>query len=153
MNFSSIGGLVSFAATGYYHATKYAVEGISDSLAQEVKPLGIRVIIVEPGPFRTDWSSGSSIVQSKTRIADYDATAGKRREQTEQGSGKQVGDPVRAGEAIIQAVESDDPPLHLVLGKPALDLAYKKLEAVKKDLDTWKETSLSADYPASEQGK
>ncbi len=153
VNFSSIGGLVSFAATGYYHATKYALEGLSESLSIELKPLGIRVIIVEPGPFRTDWSSGSSIVQSKTRIGDYDATAGKRREQTEQGSGKQVGDPVRAGEAIIKAVESTDPPLHLVLGKPALDLAYKKLEAVKKDLDTWKEATLSADFPESEKDK
>lgn len=153
VNFSSIGGLVSFAATGYYHATKYAVEGLSESLSIELKPLGIRVIVVEPGPFRTDWSSGSSIIQSKTRIADYDPTAGKRREQTENGSGKQVGDPVRAGEAIIRAVESDDPPLHLVLGKPALELAYKKLETVKKDLDAWKDVSLSADYPEAEQGK
>ncbi len=150
VNFSSIGGLVSFAATGYYHATKYAVEGLSESLSIELKPLGIRVIVVEPGPFRTDWSSGSSIIQSETRIADYDETAGKRREQTEKGSGKQVGDPIRAGEAIIKAVESKEPPLHLVLGKPALDLAYKKLETVKKDLDAWKDISLGADYPESE---
>lgn len=150
VNFSSIGGLVSFGATGYYHATKYAVEGMSESLAIEVKPLGIKVIVVEPGPFRTEWSGGS-IFESKTVIHDYDETAGKRREQTRAGSGQQVGDPVRAGEAIIKAVESDDPPLHLVLGKPALDLAYKKLEAVKKDLDRWRETTLSADYPENER--
>ncbi len=150
VNFSSIGGLVSFGATGYYHATKYAVEGLSESLSIEVKPLGIKVIVVEPGPFRTEWS-GSSILESKTVIEDYDETAGKRRKQTRQNSGKQVGDPVRAGEAIIKAVESDDPPLHLVLGKIALELAYKKLETVKQDLDTWKETSLSADFPAEER--
>ena len=146
VNFSSIGGLVSFGATGYYHATKYAVEGISESLSIEVKPLGIKVIVVEPGPFRTEWS-GQSILESKTVIRDYDETAGKRRQQTHAGSGKQAGDPVRAGEAIIKAVESDDPPLHLVLGKIALDLAYKKLETVKHDLDAWKETSVSADFP------
>ncbi len=150
VNFSSIGGLVSFGATGYYHATKYAVEGLSESLSIEVKPLGIKVIVVEPGPFRTEWS-GSSILESKTVIEDYDETAGKRRKQTRQNSGKQVGDPVRAGEAIIKAVESDDPPLHLVLGKIALELAYKKLETVKQDVDTWKETSLSADFPAEER--
>lgn len=152
VNFSSIGGLVSFGATGYYHATKYAVEGISESLSIEVAPLGIKVIVVEPGPFRTDWS-GRSILESKTVIADYDKTAGERRRQTHAGSGKQVGDPVRAGEAIIKAVASDHPPLHLVLGKPALGLAYKKLEAVKKDLDTWSETTLSADYPESQDSK
>lgn len=150
VNFSSIGGLVSFAATGYYHATKYAVEGISESLAMELKPLGIKVMVVEPGPFRTDWS-GRSILESKTVISDYDETAGKRRKQTHENSGNQAGDPVRAGEAIIKAVESGDPPLHLVLGKMALDLAYKKLDAVKKDLDTWKDTSLSADFPESER--
>lgn len=148
VNFSSIGGLVSFGATGYYHATKYAVEGISESLAIEVKPLGIKVIVVEPGPFRTDWS-GRSILESKTVIADYDETAGERRRKTHAGSGKQAGDPVRAGEAIIKAVESTDPPLHLVLGKVAFDLAYKKLDTVRHDLDTWKDTSLSADFPES----
>ncbi len=150
VNFSSIGGLVSFGATGYYHATKYAVEGLSESLDIEVKPLGIKVIVVEPGPFRTEWS-GASILESKTVIHDYDETAGERRKKTHAGSGKQVGDPVRAGEMIIKAVESEDPPLHLVLGKIALDLAYKKLETVKKDLDGWKEASLGADYPENER--
>jgi NAD(P)-dependent dehydrogenase (short-subunit alcohol dehydrogenase family) len=146
VNISSIGGLVSFGATGYYHATKYAVEGISESLAIETKPLGIRVLIVEPGPFRTDWL-GRSLMESKTVIADYDSTAGERRRQSRANSGKQKGDPVRGCEAIIKAVEASDPPLRLILGKIALDLAYKKLDAVRHDLDTWKETSLSADYP------
>ncbi len=146
VNFSSIGGLVSFGATGYYHATKYAVEGISESLAIELKPLGIKVIVVEPVPFRTDWS-GRSILESQTVIQDYDQTAGERRRSTHQASGKQAGDPVRAGEAIIKAVESKDPPLHLVLGKRAIELAYKKLEAVKQDLDTWKDASLATDFP------
>ena len=146
VNISSIGGLVSFGATGYYHATKYAVEGMSESLSIELAPLGIKVIIVEPGPFRTDWS-GRSILESKTVIDDYASTAGERRRQTKANSGKQVGDPTRGAEAILAAVESENPPLHLVLGKPALGLAYKKLEAVKADLEAWRETTLGADYP------
>jgi NAD(P)-dependent dehydrogenase (short-subunit alcohol dehydrogenase family) len=144
VNFSSIGGLVSFAATGYYHATKYAVEGISESLSIEVAPLGIKVLIVESGPFRTDWA-GRSLLESKIVIDDYAETAGERRQQTRERSGKQQGDPVRAGEAIIAAVGSDNPPLHLVLGKPALEMAYQKLDALKKDFDAWRQTSLGAD--------
>jgi NAD(P)-dependent dehydrogenase (short-subunit alcohol dehydrogenase family) len=146
VNFSSIGGLVSFAATGYYHATKYAVEGLSESLSIEVAPLGIKVLIVEPGPFRTDWA-GRSLLESKIVIDDYAQTAGERRRQTRERSGKQQGDPARAAEAIIEAVGSANPPLHLLLGKPALELGYKKLEAVKKDFDAWRQTTLGADYP------
>ena len=146
VNISSIGGLVSFGATGYYHATKYAVEGLSESLSIETKPLSIKVLIVEPGPFRTDWS-GRSIIQSKTVIEDYDPTAGQRRRATEANSGKQAGDPVRGAEAIIEAVTSENPPLRLVLGKPALGLAYKKLDALKADFDAWESTTLGADFP------
>ena len=146
VNISSIGGIASFPATGYYHATKYAVEGLSESLAQEIAPLGVKVIIVEPGPFRTNWA-GPSIKQSATRIPDYEATAGARRTQTEARSGKQPGDPARAAEAIITAVQSSGLPLHLVLGKPALEIARNKLVALKKDFDTWETTTLGADFP------
>ncbi|MGI4746647.1 MAG: oxidoreductase [Janthinobacterium lividum] len=148
VNFSSIGGLVSFAATGYYHATKYAVEGLSESLAIEGAPLGIKVTVVEPGPFRTDWA-GRSIIESKTVIDDYAATAGKRREQTRERSGTQVGDPVRGSEAVITAVCSENPPLHLLLGKPALDLAYAKLDSLRTEFDTWKDVTLGADFPTA----
>jgi len=146
VNVSSIGGITSFAATGYYHGTKYAVEGISESLAIEVKPLGIDVLIVEPGPFRTNWA-GPSIKQSATRIDAYAATAGERRKQTESRSGKQAGDPVRAAQAIIDAALSDAPPLRLLLGKAALDLARKKLDLMKNDFDRWQSTTLGADFP------
>jgi NAD(P)-dependent dehydrogenase (short-subunit alcohol dehydrogenase family) len=152
VNFSSIGGLVSFSATGYYHATKYAVEGLSESLAQEVAPLGIKVLIVEPGPFRTDWA-GRSIKQSKTRLPDYEQTAGKRRAETEARSGNQAGDPFRGAEAIIKAVEAKDTPLRLLLGKPALDLAYRKLEMQKANFDAWAETTLGADFPDAQLKK
>ncbi len=146
VNISSIGGLVSFPATGFYHATKYAVEGLSESLAQEVAPLGIKVTVVEPGPFRTDWA-GRSIKQSTIRIDDYEPTAGARRSQTEGRSGKQPGDPGRGAEAIIAAVQSDQPPLRLLLGKPALGMARGKLETLKRDFDAWEKTTLGADYP------
>ena len=146
VNVSSIGGITSFAATGYYHGTKYAVEGISESLAIEVKPLGIDVLIVEPGPFRTNWA-GQSMKQSSTRIADYATTAGERRKQTEERSGTQAGDPVRGAQAIIDAALSDTPPLRLLLGKVALELARKKLESLRTDFDSWESTTVAADFP------
>lgn len=148
VNVSSIGGLTSFAATGYYHGTKYAVEGISESLAIEVKPLGIDVMIVEPGPFRTNWA-GPSIKQSATQIADYAATAGERRKQTEERSGSQAGDPVRAAQAIIDASMAQQPPLRLLLGKIALKLAREKLTTMKTDFDNWEVLTLGADFPES----
>ena len=148
INVSSIGGLTSFAATGYYHGTKYAVEGISESLAIEVRPLGIDVMIVEPGPFRTNWA-GPSIKQSATQLAAYAATAGERRIQTESRSGNQAGDPVRAAQAIIDACMSIQPPLRLLLGKMALELARKKLTTMKTDFDNWEAVTIGADFPGS----
>ncbi len=146
INFSSIGGLVSFTATGYYHATKFAVEGLSESLAQEVGPLGIKVIIVEPGPFRTDWA-GRSLVETSVQIEDYFDTVANRIEASKKRSGQQQGDPVRGAEAIITAVMSESDNLRLLLGKPALDMAYEKLEKMKANFDSWKELTLSADFP------
>ena len=146
VNISSIGGLTSFAATGYYHGTKYAVEGISESLAMEVKPLGIDVLIVEPGPFRTNWA-GASMQQSATHIDAYATTAGERRKQTEARSGSQAGDPVRGAQEIIEAALSDTPSLRLLLGKMALDLARRKLESMRQDFDAWESTTLEADFP------
>lgn len=150
VNVSSIGGIASFAATGYYHGTKYAVEGISESLALEVKPLGIDVLIVEPGPFRTNWA-GPSIKQSATRIDAYFGTAGERRKQTEARSGKQAGDPVRGAQAIIDAALSDAPPLRLLLGATALELARKKLQSMRNDFDAWESTTLGADFPPNRE--
>jgi NAD(P)-dependent dehydrogenase (short-subunit alcohol dehydrogenase family) len=146
VNISSIGGITSFAATGYYHGTKYAVEGISESLAIEVKPLGIDVLVGEPGPFRTNWA-GPSIKQSATRIDAYEETAGERRKQTAARSGNQAGDPVRAAQAIIDAALSDNPPLRLLLGKTALELARKKVASLTHDFDAWEKTTIGADFP------
>lgn len=149
VNVSSIGGFVGFPGVSYYNATKFAVEGLSEALSKEVEPLGIKVIIVEPGPFRTDWAGRSLKVPAKA-IADYAATAGTRRQNISGGSGKQAGDPVRACEAIIKTVESERPPLRLVLGKMALETARTKLEQVRGELETWKDVSLGADYPESQ---
>jgi NAD(P)-dependent dehydrogenase (short-subunit alcohol dehydrogenase family) len=146
VNISSIGGLVGFGATGYYHATKFAVEGLSESLAIETAPLGIKITLVEPGPFRTDWA-GRSLQQSAIRIDDYDATAGVRRREMPARSGHQPGDPRRAAEAIIAAVEAKEPPLHLVLGRPALELARKKIASLAAELDRWEAVTRGADFP------
>ncbi|WP_158827718.1 oxidoreductase [Mucilaginibacter lacusdianchii] len=149
VNFSSIGGLRSFTSTGYYHATKFALEGLSESLQQEVAPLGIKVLIVEPGPFRTDWA-GRSRIDTPTQFDDYKDTVGKRMETSLSGSGKQKGDPIRGCEAIITAVENGTPHLRLLLGKIAYDMAVEKLDMLQKNFTDWKELSLGADYPDNE---
>ena len=146
VNISSLGGLAAFGATGYYHATKFAVEGLSESLAAEVEPLGIRVTIVEPGAFRTNWS-GPSMRQSEIRIDDYADTAGARRASTLATYGKQPGDPDRAAAAIITVVESPEPPLRLLLGTAAYDVATKRLTTLQAGFDSWRDLTLSADYP------
>lgn len=147
VNVSSIGGLVGFPGVGYYHGTKFAVEGISEALSKEVAPLGIKVLIVEPGPFRTDWA-GRSLKKTNNPIEDYAETAGARRAQTAGYSGQQPGDPVRGAQAIITAVDSANPPLRLLLGKPALEFARKKLTEQLAEIDAWAETTLSADFPS-----
>ncbi|MFA6267572.1 MAG: SDR family NAD(P)-dependent oxidoreductase, partial [Pseudolabrys sp.] len=130
----------------YYHASKFAVEGFSESLSMEVAPLGIKVTIVEPGRFRTDWA-GRSMIESKTIINDYAETAGARRKAAHNSSGRQPGDPVRGAAAIIKAVEAPKPPLRLLLGSEAYQLASSRLEALRTNFDAWKELSVSADFP------
>jgi len=144
---SSLGGLAAFAATGYYHATKFALEGLSESLAAEVAPLGIGVTIVEPGAFRTNWS-GPSMKQSAVRIDDYADTAGTRRDATLATYGTQPGDPARAAEAIVAALEADAPPLRLVLGTAALQGARGKLAALQRGFDEWEHLSRSTEIAA-----
>lgn len=148
VNISSMGGLIGFPGIGYYNATKFAVEGLSEALAKECAPLGVKVIIVEPGPFRTDWG-GRSLKTPATPIADYAETAVARREGVRGYSGKQPGDPVRAAEAIVTAVESENPPLHLVLGRVAYDQVEAKLKEFSREMAAWRDLSLGADYPAA----
>jgi NAD(P)-dependent dehydrogenase (short-subunit alcohol dehydrogenase family) len=147
INISSIAGLAPFPSLGYYCAAKFAVEGLSECLAMEVAPLGIKVTIVEPSGFRTDWA-GRSANEVRVEIADYAATAGAVRRELRELSGKQPGDPIRAANAIIQAIESPNPPLHLLLGKDALRMAREKLSTLRRDFDAWEETTVGADFPA-----
>ena len=146
VNISSIGGIRAFPAVGYYNATKFAVVGLSEALALEVAPLGIKVTIVEPSGFRTDWA-GRSANEAPTQIADYAETAGKNRGNLRGYSGKQPGNPVKAAEAIIAAVEAKEPPLHLLLGKAALKGARWKIDLMQKDFDAWARTTEEADFP------
>jgi NAD(P)-dependent dehydrogenase (short-subunit alcohol dehydrogenase family) len=143
---SSIGGLTGLAGWGYYNATKFAVEGMGEALGVELDPLGIHVTIVEPGPFRTDFLGRSGVAAQRV-ILDYVETAGKTREYFHSQAGKQAGDPQKAVEAIVAAVAAPQPPRHLLLGKLALDRYQAKVESFQKDIDTWKETTLGADFP------
>lgn len=146
VNVSSFGGLAAFAATGYYHATKFALEGLSESLAAEVAPLGISVTIAEPGGLRTQWA-GASMQQSPVRIDDYEQTAGKRRESTLAVSGNQPGDPARAAAAIATVVDTETPPLRLLLGSDALGGARARLDRLRAEIDTFEALTTSTDLP------
>ena len=140
VNLSSIGGLRSFPSVGYYNATKFAVEGLSEALWQEVEPLGIKVMLVEPSGFRTDWA-GRSANESKRQIDDYAATAGAWRSQVRANSGKQPGDPVLAAHAIVEAMLSPNPPHRLLLGNDAYQAATAKLEELRKEFSAWETVS------------
>ena len=146
INIASIGGLVGFPAVGFYNATKFAVDGLSESLAKETAALGIKVTIVAPSGFRTDWA-GRSAKNSKIVIEDYVSTAHANQNTIRGYSGQQPGDPVRAAKAIVKVAESSEPPLRLLLGKAALRGARAKLELLKKDIDAWEETTVNADFP------
>ena len=146
INITSVAGLVGFPGSGYYAASKHAVEGWSDALAAEGAPLGIMVTCVEPGPFRTDWG-GRSLKQTPNRIADYADTVGARLKMTSDNSGKQAGDPVRAGEAMIALTETANPPRHLVLGAWGHDAVAKRLQGRLDEINSLRETALATDYP------
>ena len=146
VNISSVGGLVANVASAFYAASKFAVEGFSESMAQEVGPHGIRVTLIEPGPFRTDFQGRSVKVEAQPLPA-YAETVGARRSALQASSGKQPGDPVRAAQAIIQCVESDDPPLRLLLGRIAYDRAGEKFESMLRSRQAWRDVTLGADFP------
>lgn len=145
INTSSIGGLISFPGLGYYHATKYAVDGFSEALSKEVNSLGIKVTIVAPGAFRTDWA-GRSAQETPGTIEDYAETAESIKKWIRSISGTQPGDPTKAAKAIIKVVESANPPLRLLLGKDALEGAREKLTVLAKDFNEWESTSLDVEF-------
>lgn len=147
INFSSIGGLIGTAGWGFYNTTKFAVEGFSEALAAEMKPLGVHVTVIEPGPFRTDFL-GRSGKLAALELPEYAETAGKAREYLRTQAGKQPGDPQKAAEAVITVVESPNPPLHLLLGKIALTRFRNRLDQWQQELAAWENVTVSADYPA-----
>lgn len=148
VNISSIGARICPPGSGYYAATKAALEGLSGSLRKELAPLGIHVVAVEPGGFRTDFA-GRSLKQSAKVIDDYAETAGKRRKENDTAHGTQPGDPARAARAILTAVEADEPPALLMLGTDALTAIRAVIDAQLAELSAWEGTSLSTDFPAT----
>ena len=151
VNVSSLGGIRGMPALGQYCATKFAVEGLSEALRQEVEPLGIRVMVVEPSGFRTDWA-GRSAKESVRQIDDYKATAGRVRATVRAASGNQPGDPVRAVNAVVAAVASGTPPHHLLLGNNAFDGAMAKLDELRKQFTAGEAVARAADSPKSKTG-
>ena len=146
VNVSSVGGFVAFPAIGFYNATKFAVMGYSESLAKETAHLGIKVTVVAPSGFRTNWA-GKSANDTKIKIDDYANSAHANQSNIRGYSGNQPGDPVRAAKAIVKAVESENPPVRLLLGAAALKNARLKLAELQNDFDTWAETTEGADFP------
>ncbi len=145
VNISAAAVISNYAGFSIYGATKWALEGVSESLAAELKPLAIKVTSVQPGPFRTDFIS-RSLERAESHIADYDATSGKFAKLLDSMAGKQPGDPAKAAEAIIAAVESATPPLRLVLGKYANDKARKKFTDAEKERAAWEAIGAPTDF-------
>ncbi|MFG2340519.1 oxidoreductase [Streptomyces yangpuensis] len=143
LNISSVGGFATAPAVGLYGASKFALEGISEALHGELAPLGIRVTIVEPGGFRTDFLSSSSIRVEPAGIADYAAGAGPVREAMSTFDGLQPGDPAKAARAIVDVTEVEQPPLRLQLGADAVQRVEAKLDLVRRELDQWRHVALS----------
>ncbi|EHJ95218.1 MULTISPECIES: oxidoreductase [Rhizobium/Agrobacterium group] len=143
VNMSSGAGIAGSGGAAYYNAAKFAVEGVSEALSGELKPFGIRVLIVEPGPFRTDFL-GRSITMAAKEMPEYAASS--RRHYRETNNGNQSGDPDKAVAAILKAVDADDAPLHLPLGSVAHSIAERKLVSFRRDIDTWRDISIATDF-------
>lgn len=147
INISSIGGFVGgYPGFGIYCATKFAVNGFSEALAQEVNPLGIKVTIVEPGYFRTNFLSEGSLITPKNQISDYQNVRDAQNLHQNNLDQQQPGDPEKAAAAMIKIAGADDAPLNLFLGADAYDLAHKKIAEVKNELEAWKELTTSTAF-------
>jgi NAD(P)-dependent dehydrogenase (short-subunit alcohol dehydrogenase family) len=147
INMSSLGGYRVGAGFGVYGSTKFAVEGLSEALHAELTPLGIRVTVVEPGYFRTDFLDSSSAMEARNVIADYAETAGKVRVSARAYSHRQPGDPKRLAQALLTLVSAENPPLRLQLGTDALTRIREKHAFVEQELQTWEALSRSTDFP------
>lgn len=144
-NITSMAGHVTFPGIPYYAGSKFALEGISETLAQEVRGFGIKVTTIAPGSFRTDWA-GRSMVRTERSIGDYDALFEPIRQARLAKDGKQAGDPAKAARVLLDLVELDNPPVHLLLGTDALGVVRKKLADLGREIDTWETVSKSTDF-------
>lgn len=147
---TSMGGLTTFPGLAFYHGSKYALEGITETLAKEVAGFGVHVTAIEPGSFRTAWA-GRSMVRAGRSIADYDSLFDPIRATREAASGRQLGDPEKAAAAVLKVIDSPNPPVHLLLGSDALRLVAAGRSAVDADFHTWDEVSRSTDFPDGAQ--
>lgn len=147
INITSMGGIITLPGLGYYHASKFALEGLSETLGKEVKDLGIHVTAVEPGAFRTDWA-GRSMRRTPRLISDYDALMNPIRERRQAASGHQIGNPEKLGTAVLQLAHMENPPAHLLLGSDAYKLVEEKLGALRAEYEAWKQVTLSTDFTA-----
>jgi NAD(P)-dependent dehydrogenase (short-subunit alcohol dehydrogenase family) len=145
LNVTSMGGLMTFPGVGIYHGSKFALEGISETLAKEVAEFGIKVTAIEPGSFRTDWA-GRSMQRGARTIADYDASFEPIRKARAARSGNQPGDPLKAAQAILQVADAPNPPVHLLLGSDALSLVREKLDGLKQEIDAWEHVAVGTDF-------
>jgi len=149
LNVSSIGGFTGTPGYGLYNASKFAVEGLSEAVAQELKPFGIHVTIIEPGYFRTGFLSASSLQRSARVIEAYASTSGKMRASADARDGRQAGNPALAARAIISVTRAAKPPLRLVLGADALERVHVKLAQVANDVETWRSTTVVTAFQES----
>jgi NAD(P)-dependent dehydrogenase (short-subunit alcohol dehydrogenase family) len=143
-------GWITFPGLAYYHASKFALEGFSEALAKEVRPLGIRVTAVAPGSFRTDWA-GRSMVRAPLTIPDYEPVFGPLRAARLEANGNQLGNPQAGAAAILRLIDEPEPPAHLILGSDALRLISNGRAAVQREIDSWDELSRSTDFPEGAQ--
>ncbi|NII72513.1 NAD(P)-dependent dehydrogenase (short-subunit alcohol dehydrogenase family) [Dyella sp. SG562] len=144
LNITSMGGHITLPGISYYCGSKFALEGISESVGKEVKPFGITVTAVAPGSFRTDWA-GRSMIRTPRSIADYDGLFDPIREARHQKSGKQLGDPSKAARAMLHIIASDSPPAHLLLGSDAIDLVRQKWASLAEEINQWETVTRSTD--------
>jgi len=144
INITSMGGFITMPGIAYYCGSKFALEGLSEVMGKELAPFGIAVTAVAPGSFRTDWA-GRSMQRSPRGIADYDEVFDPIRQARQEKSGKQLGDPQKAAKAILQLIESEKPPAHLLLGSDALSLVRAKLAELSAEMDAWEAVTRSTD--------
>ena len=148
VNITSMGGFITMPGIAYYCGSKFALEGISEVLAKEVAALGVKVTAVAPGSFRTDWA-GRSMVRAERSIGDYDALFNPIRDARVAKSGRQLGDPARAAQALLSLIEMEHPPVHLLLGSDALGLVQQKLDDMRADIGRFETLTRSTDSPLS----